>query len=135
MSIRQTFNIANGRLLPTNLEHAAAGRCPRQRELEDLNVVAFLVVSNRTVAGWMAAYRDVGNDGLRDTPHPGPKPKLSPSWPAWLLGPPADPTRRRCRSRTRLLTRHPTTDNLPTSPCNPKILLVLRRLRLSGCPP
>ena len=41
------------------------------------DVAAFLGVSTRAVAKWMAAYRAGGDDGLKGKPHPGAKPKLS----------------------------------------------------------
>jgi len=41
------------------------------------DVAAFLGVSTRAVAQWVAAYRAAGNDGLRGKPRTGAKPKLS----------------------------------------------------------
>lgn len=40
-------------------------------------VAAFLGVSAKSVANWMAAYRDKGDDGLAARPRPGAEPKLT----------------------------------------------------------
>jgi transposase len=42
------------------------------------DVAAFLGVSLKAVGKWMAAYRALGDDGLKSIPRTGPAPKLSP---------------------------------------------------------
>ena len=56
------------------------------------DVAAFLGVSLKAVGNWVAAYRERGDDGLKASPHPGPKPKLSKRQEqavlSWLAGSP-----------------------------------------------
>jgi transposase len=43
------------------------------------DVANFLGVHPRSVQRWMRAYRECGMAGLKAKPHPGPRPKLTPS--------------------------------------------------------